>query len=317
MWSCWHAALRIHWLNIHNWWKHCHLRRLIGNAIDSEWWHDPVALLKMLTLHFIAQKQKRVALSALWKKHGCWITTTAWSWNWFTWSCQSAVGFALFYQPQYDLQTSPLVGYEALVRWPHQQRQYFTCAIYYTRWSKQVSSTQWANGFCAAPVLMRKSGQSISKLRWICHLLNLEKRYCINCHSYRSWNWHQPERLELEITESLLLHNTDKDYRAAQSHPRNGVTIAMDEFGTGYSSLSYISRFPLTKLKLIKALSATWSRWRRWQRSFLQLSALDAHLILHNHCWGVENEAQAKILRELGCKHSRLSLWHTATNIAQ
>jgi EAL domain-containing protein (putative c-di-GMP-specific phosphodiesterase class I) len=59
-----------------------------------------------------------------------------------------------------------------------------------------------------------------------------------------------PGRLELEITESLLLRNTDAVLAELQALKRIGVSIVMDDFGTGYSSLSYLWRFPFDKIKI-------------------------------------------------------------------
>jgi len=67
----------------------------------------------------------------------------------------------------------------------------------------------------------------------------------------------QPERLELEITEGIILQNTDAVFETLTRLDQLGVSIAMDDFGTGYSSLSYLTRFPVKKIKIDRSFIDT------------------------------------------------------------
>jgi EAL domain-containing protein (putative c-di-GMP-specific phosphodiesterase class I) len=109
-------------------------------------------------------------------------------------------------------------------------------------------------------------------------------------------------RLELEITEGVLLHETDETLATLLRLHTIGVTIAMDDFGTGYSSLGYLQKFPFDKIKI--------------DQSFVKVLQTDSHaaeivraVLRMGHAMGirvnaegVEQESQASILLEEGCE---------------
>ncbi len=111
----------------------------------------------------------------------------------------------------------------------------------------------------------------------------------------------QPHRLELEITESLLMQNVETAVQTMQKINRLGVKLAIDDFGTGYSSLSYLKRFPVEKIKIdrsfIRDLEVDTDSLAI-TRAIIELGhVLDLKVVAE----GVECEQQAQILDELGC----------------
>ncbi|MEA2116818.1 MAG: EAL domain-containing protein, partial [Thermodesulfobacteriota bacterium] len=105
------------------------------------------------------------------------------------------------------------------------------------------------------------------------------------------------DRLELEITESLLLQDSDKPLTILKTLHDNGVTLALDDFGTGYSSLSYLRRFPLQVLKIdrsfIRDLQEDWNN-----KALVEaIIAMGHSLRLEIVAEGVENEEQLEFLR--------------------
>ncbi len=112
-----------------------------------------------------------------------------------------------------------------------------------------------------------------------------------------------PTRLELEITESLLLQDTDNIIEQLTRIRDFGVTIAMDDFGTGYSSLSYLSRFPFDKIKIDQSFVQSLDTDPSVAAIVNSIVSLGRTLSMTVIAEGVETETQANILRASGCKH--------------
>jgi EAL domain-containing protein (putative c-di-GMP-specific phosphodiesterase class I) len=107
--------------------------------------------------------------------------------------------------------------------------------------------------------------------------------------------------LELELTESILLHDADEALQRLQALARLGVRLSIDDFGTGYSSLAYLKRLPIDKLKIDRSFIAGLpgdARDAGIVRAILQMGqALGMKVIAE----GVETEAQRRFLAEAGC----------------
>jgi predicted signal transduction protein with EAL and GGDEF domain len=116
------------------------------------------------------------------------------------------------------------------------------------------------------------------------------------------WSGLKPRRLELEVTESLLITDSDKVLGELKAIKALGATLALDDFGTGYSSLSYLWRFPFDKLKVDRSFMAELTTPEAKSRDILStIIALGRVLNLTITAEGVETEAQAAALRELDC----------------
>jgi EAL domain-containing protein (putative c-di-GMP-specific phosphodiesterase class I) len=116
------------------------------------------------------------------------------------------------------------------------------------------------------------------------------------------WSGLKPRRLELEVTESLLITESDKVLRELKALKALGASLALDDFGTGYSSLSYVWRFPFDKLKVDRSFMADLTSPGAKSREILStIIALGRVLNLRITAEGVETEAQAAVLRELNC----------------
>ena len=110
-----------------------------------------------------------------------------------------------------------------------------------------------------------------------------------------------PRLLELEITESTAMQQTDVTLRTLRRLKALGVSIAIDDFGTGYSSLSYLRRFPVDKVKIDRSFVAEVPQDRDQGAIVSAIVALAHALQIGVVAEGVETEAQREFLRSCGC----------------
>jgi EAL domain-containing protein (putative c-di-GMP-specific phosphodiesterase class I) len=107
--------------------------------------------------------------------------------------------------------------------------------------------------------------------------------------------------LELEITESALIGNTELTIECLKQWKGLGVQIAVDDFGTGYSSLNYLSRLPVDRLKLDQSLVHRMTLDEKSKTVMRSIISLGADLGIDVIAEGVETEQQFQMLEDLGC----------------
>ena len=117
------------------------------------------------------------------------------------------------------------------------------------------------------------------------------------CWRYRA----APERLELEITESVLLRNSADNLSILHRLKRSGLSIVLDDFGTGYSSLSYLRMFPFDKVKIDRSFVAEMSTRADCAAIICAVTGLTRTLNIEATAEGVETEEQFELLRAAGC----------------
>jgi diguanylate cyclase (GGDEF)-like protein/PAS domain S-box-containing protein len=110
-----------------------------------------------------------------------------------------------------------------------------------------------------------------------------------------------PHRLELEITEAILLDNTEMTLATLHQLHALGVKIAMDDFGTGYSSLSYLQKFPFDKIKIDASFISGLSDRQESTAIVRAVTGLAKSFEMVTTAEGVETEEQLRIVKELGC----------------
>jgi hemoglobin-like flavoprotein len=114
-----------------------------------------------------------------------------------------------------------------------------------------------------------------------------------------------PKRLELEITESVLLQRSEKNISALYELRDLGVSIALDDFGTGYSSLSYLRMFPFDKIKIDRSFVSDMSQMDVCAAIVCAVANLGRSLDIITTAEGVETEEQLEILRAAGCTQAQ------------
>jgi diguanylate cyclase (GGDEF)-like protein len=162
--------------------------------------------------------------------------------------------FELHYQPLYDMAKRRICGFEALIRWNHPTRgrvppmEFIPLAeevglvVEIGRWVlKQAchDATQWPDGI--------KVAVNVSPVQFTHGDLPGDVSAALAASQL------SPSRLEVEITESVLMENRGAALPILHALRQRGIRVAMDDFGTGYSSLSYLSSFPFDKIKIDKS----------------------------------------------------------------
>jgi EAL domain-containing protein (putative c-di-GMP-specific phosphodiesterase class I) len=112
----------------------------------------------------------------------------------------------------------------------------------------------------------------------------------------------EPDALELEITESLIMEDIEANIPKLRSLRARGISIAIDDFGTGYSSLSYLAKLPVNTLKIDRSFIMTLEEEPDSRVLVASMISLAHSLKLHVVAEGVESEAQARLLHDLACE---------------
>jgi diguanylate cyclase (GGDEF)-like protein/PAS domain S-box-containing protein len=163
--------------------------------------------------------------------------------------------FALHYQPKVNLKTRVVVGVEALIRWTHPSRGPLS-PIKFIPVAEETGLIlpigAWVlRKACMQAVSWKDAGLSVGTMAInVSTSQFLEEGFLANLFSVVAETGMDPRSLELEVTESVLMKNTDVSISILKEVRDYGIKVAIDDFGTGYSSLSYLRQFPLDSLKI-------------------------------------------------------------------
>ncbi len=210
--------------------------------------------------------------------------------------------FEVVYQPQYDLATERQCGSEALIRWHHPVNGKIAPGHFISVAEDTgliVPIGEW--------VLRRACSEATSWDEPLMVAVNLSPAQfrdgdiAETVASVLKETGLAPERLELEITENLLINDTEEVLGKLNRLRELGVAIAMDDFGTGYSSLSYLARFPFSKIKIDRQFIRNMTRDSAMRAIVKTIVALGKSLEIAVTAEGVETQEQDAMLREFGC----------------
>jgi diguanylate cyclase (GGDEF)-like protein len=214
--------------------------------------------------------------------------------------------FELFYQPIVDINTEALLGCEALLRWNHplrglvQPNDFIPLAeetgqiVVIGEWAIRQACMEAAGwpGFLKIAV-------NLSPVQFKSSNLVPAVRAALASSGLGS------NRLELEITESVLLNENEKTLSILHQLRAMGVRIAMDDFGTGYSSLSYLRKFPFDKIKIDRSFINEMSDRDDSLAIIRAVSAIGASLGMLTTAEGVETREQFERLKLEGCTEAQ------------
>jgi PAS domain S-box-containing protein/diguanylate cyclase (GGDEF)-like protein len=211
--------------------------------------------------------------------------------------------FLLYYQPKVKAEDGSLVGLEALLRWRDPDRGIIAPGGFIPVLEETGLITEigdwvirqvlvdyrgWQTaGFQAPRVAINVSAVQLQQADFTARvraLLSAETRI-----------------VDLEITESVLMHNVEDTIQKLRSLKDLGINIAIDDFGTGYSSLSYLARLPVNTVKIDRAFVSNMTTDAHSMAIVSAIISLARALKLKVVAEGVESEEQARFLRLLGC----------------
>ena len=210
----------------------------------------------------------------------------------------------VYYQPISELKTGCAVMHEALLRWKHPSRGLVS----------PVDFIQLAED---TGLILRIGEQALRDACAWAHKIGVDKRMPVAVNiSARQFNDPKlvemvartleetglpADMLELEITESTVMRQTDATLAVLKKLKDLGVSLAIDDFGTGYSSLAYLKRFPVDKLKIDKSFITDVPKSRDHNAIVTAIISLAHALSLRVVAEGVETEAQLEFLQGADC----------------
>ncbi|WP_368415780.1 putative bifunctional diguanylate cyclase/phosphodiesterase [Falsiroseomonas sp.] len=221
----------------------------------------------------------------------------------------AAGALTLHWQPQRRLSDRSLIGFEALVRWPHPERGMITpddfiplaeasgLIVPLGAWVLRAATAEaatWPGGLKVAVNLSAAQVRAEGLLATVADAL--------------AESGLPPHRLELEVTESLLLREDQHSAGVLAGLQDLGVSISLDDFGTGWSSLAYLRRFPFDQIKMDRAFLRDLGADPRVGAVVNAILSLGRGLGMTVVAEGIETEEQAQRLLALGCERGQG--WH-------
>jgi len=214
--------------------------------------------------------------------------------------------FELFYQPLIDLGTNQIVACEALLRWNHPERG-LVAPREFIPIAEEIGLIlpigEW--------VLRKACAEAVTWPAQVSLAINLspiqfKSRNLVPAVILALANSGlSPNRLELEITETVLLEDNEMTRTLLHQLRNLGVSIALDDFGTGYSSLSYLRSFPLDKIKIDQSFTRDLSQRADSLAIVQSIARLGMSLGMQTTAEGVETKEQLEELRAAGCTHGQ------------
>ncbi|MES9835868.1 MAG: EAL domain-containing protein [Candidatus Thiodiazotropha sp.] len=214
----------------------------------------------------------------------------------------------IYYQPVVNAEFERVISVEALLRWnhPHRGMIYPSVFIPLAEDSGLIGPIgEWViKGACQQLGRWQQAGHS--ELKMAVNLssrqreLGLEADYLMQVLQETSI---RPEMLTLEITESLLMRDTDEALKWLSSFKSLGINLSVDDFGTGYSSLSYLKRFPMDILKIDRSFINDLPHDIDDASLVRTIVAMAKSLNLRLIAEGVETREQAEFLLQIGCSN--------------
>ncbi|MFT4116747.1 EAL domain-containing protein [Bradyrhizobium sp.] len=226
--------------------------------------------------------------------------------------------FEVHYQPLVDLAANVVTGCEALLRWRHPERGMISPADFIP-----VAEETGMIGEIGEWVLKQACTEAAGWPGQIHVAVNVSpvqfraKTLALKVAAALAESGLAPGRLELEVTETVLIRDDEEALTILQQLRELGVRIALDDFGTGYSSLSYLHRFPFDKIKIDRSFISDIGEPEDSSPIVQAVVHMAAARHMATTAEGVETEAQREVLRQLGCSQMQGWLFSPAVPAAK
>ena len=214
--------------------------------------------------------------------------------------------YLLHFQPKVDLIQGRITGMEALLRWQRTDDALVNPAEFIPmleetgliievgewvlRESCRVARSWLDEGHDSIVMAVNVSARQFRQLDFVDKVYHILDETGL-----------PPELLEIEVTEGILMEDTQASASTLEALKRHGIRIAIDDFGTGYSSLSYLQRYPIDTLKIDRAFVQDIENNNEGVAITTTIIALAHNLRLHIVAEGVETNKQLEFLTALGC----------------
>jgi diguanylate cyclase (GGDEF)-like protein/PAS domain S-box-containing protein len=226
--------------------------------------------------------------------------------------------FELHYQPVVDLNSDEVTGCEALLRWRHPQRGMISPGDFVAVAEETgliVELGEWVlRTACAEAATWPhhvRLAVNVSPIQLKCPTLSLKVAGALAASGLAA------NRLELEITEAVLIRDDEMALAILHQLRELGIRIALDDFGTGYSSLSYLKRFPFDKIKIDRCFVSDVAEIDGSSAIVQAVVNIAAARNITTTAEGVETPEQKEMLRRLGCTEMQGYLFSAAKPSAE
>lgn len=207
-----------------------------------------------------------------------------------------------YYQPLIDLKTGTVRGFEALARWKTGPGQFIPPSDFIELAENAGLIVELSDNLLRQACLDAlhwpdtvRLAFNISPMQFIDRQLGLRIMKILNETGY------PPHRLEIEITETALIHDVDMASRILRDLRETGIRIALDDFGTGYSNLSQLSKFQFDKIKIDRSFVMSFDSDKKQGDIVRAIMGLGQGLGVATTAEGIEDANQLEFLKNLGC----------------
>ena len=218
--------------------------------------------------------------------------------------------FIAYYQPKFRFNDAKIIGAEALVRWNHKTKGILTPNVFVPLFERngfiQKIDILIFESVCKFLDKWNKSapeGKTAPSITISCNLSRMQlynpdlaKVYAEIASKYQI----APSKIEIELTESLMMDNKDRLLKAMNEIKKAGFDISVDDFGSGFSSLGLLKDIPANVIKLDRSFLGSGSK--REHIIIQSVITMAKDLDLKTVAEGVEDKAQAELLKQMGCE---------------